>query len=218
MVRRLYITGCARSGTTLLARMFYAFDQCQVMNEECNIYEFCGADIEGQECDFLVGKRTEYTIFSNTISDFQRKNQLNLIAEEKLVVINCIRDGRNVVEAWERAWGVYDPNAWMNSILQSLAFKDAITLTVRYEDLLSDPDSVQLKIMEAIGIEKTHLFSEYPEFVPEYCFASSDDKYKLRKLDAPSDIVPANYLKRPNDIAFFEELLIKLDYACAESL
>jgi len=71
MTKKIYITGCARSGTTLLARLFHAFDNCQIMSEECSLEDFAKIDMSDQDCDFLVGKRTEQSIFSNTLSDLE---------------------------------------------------------------------------------------------------------------------------------------------------
>jgi len=130
-------------------------------------------------------------------------------------VINCVRDGRAIVEAWERAWGMYDPAAWMNSIIQTSMLPWAIVAEVRYEELLGEPDEVQDMLGQIIkGLNKVADFSDYPEFVPEESFVTEDERYVPRPIDdsglnAPT---PLNYERRPNDIEYFETLLQELNY------
>jgi len=210
-MKKIYITGCARSGTTLLARLFYGFDRCQIINDECSLLDFTTLDTSDFDADFIVGKRTEKTIFSNTLASGNIEKHLNLL--DNILVINCIRDGRHVVESWVKAWGMYDPFAWMNSILQAEQYAEYIVLTIKYEDLISNPDLVQRKISEATGIEIKYPFSAYPEFVPEYAFPTENEKYTLTKIENRNpDSAPYSYLQKPNDTDTFIELLKKLNY------
>jgi len=207
---KIYITGCARSGTTLLARLFHSFEGVEVMNQEVSLSEFC--DVEPIK-NILVGKRTEQSLFSNTLSTKNIASQRELISIHGICVINCIRDGRDVVHAWVKAWGMYDPFAWMNAVDQSRFYPITIAHTVRYEELLSKPDVVQGKLMRRFpDLQKQHDFSLYPSFVPDYCFPTMDERYRLRPITAPVRLQSATYLKRPNDIIYFEHLLKELGY------
>lgn len=56
---RIYITGCARSGTTLLQRLFYAFEGVEIIDGEIDIDSF----INRTSDKVLVGKRTINSVF-----------------------------------------------------------------------------------------------------------------------------------------------------------
>ena len=80
--KKIFITGCARSGTTLLARMFHAFEDVSVVENECTLEDFteyCSAN-EGH-FRIIVGKRTERSIFSNVLSEEETQKQLKLIED-----------------------------------------------------------------------------------------------------------------------------------------
>jgi hypothetical protein len=166
--KKVFITGCARSGTTLLARMFHAFEDASVVQNEIPLVDFVRHCAENSGLsEILVGKRTEHSIFSNVISEWDINNSLRLIKENDIIIINCVRDGRFVVDSWRKAWGVYNPFAWMTAILQAKKHKNVIKLTVKYEDLINDSLSVQREVEKLLGI-KTHFnFSNYPDFVPD---------------------------------------------------
>ena len=58
---KIFITGCAKSGTTLVRRLFNAYD-LNVAVEEMSLLDFYLSD-------FDVAKRTADSIFSNIITD-----------------------------------------------------------------------------------------------------------------------------------------------------
>lgn len=213
MTKKIYITGCARSGTTLLARMFHAFDDCYNIDEEVNLYDFVKL-CERSNRKFIVGKRTEFSIFSNILSENDIESNLKLIEDNDIIIINCIRDGRFVVDSWVNAWRLYNPFAWLNSIKQSLDHKDIIQLTVKYEDLVNNPKLVEQNIISLLNIKTVHSFDNYPIFVPKNSFKTEDQNYILRELEKiDEDIVPPlTYAQSPNDIELFESYLKILDY------
>lgn len=209
MVKKIYLTGCARSGTTLLARLFYAFEGVQIINDEISLLEFANIDTSEMECQFLIGKRTENTIFSNTLSQGNIDKHLELL--DGIIVINCVRDGRQVVESWWNAWGMYDPFAWMNAIKQSKEHEDYIEYTCYYEDLANDPNEIQRQLSE-IGLKIKYKFTDYPEFVPVWSFPTENEKYKLTSITYRSNEDPQKYMERPNDIEYFNNLLKQIGY------
>ena len=98
-MKKVYITGCARSGTTLLARMFHAFNDTYVINEEVGLNDFIQYCYEERDLhSVIVGKRTEYSIFSNILSQDKIEESLNCLVGADIIVINCIRDGRYLIE------------------------------------------------------------------------------------------------------------------------
>lgn len=215
---KIYITGCARSGTTLLARLFNAFQDCYVINEEVSVDDFCSIgesyfDGWDSKPKFLVGKRTEFTVFGQILSTHEKERQLSLLESNNVVIINCVRDGRYVVDGWVKEWGIYNPFVWMQSILDSIYHMTKIQITVRYEVLISDPNFVQRELPHRIsGLISSFDFSSYPSFVPEKCFESKSESRKLRPIENKIGGVPDSYLKVPNNVMVFNSLLSYLQY------
>ena len=54
--RRIFITGCAKTGTTLLRRCFWAFSGVDVLIDEISLPAFC---LKKTDAPVLVGKRIQ---------------------------------------------------------------------------------------------------------------------------------------------------------------
>lgn len=171
---KIYITGCARSGTTLLRRLFYSFKDVEIIGKEINISSFATYN---SKQPVLVGKRTMNTIFSHSISNEVLKNQLALV--DGIKIINIVRDGKDVIES-----GSSLPSRWMNSIETAKKYNDKIFATIYYELLVSRPDLIQKYITNLFGLEEVYRFSEYPDFIPKdsFDFEKQKPSYKLRKI------------------------------------
>lgn len=212
---KIFITGCAKSGTTLISDMFRAFSKTYVINEEVSLEEFCNLkDEQIGDFDFVVGKRSMYHVFSHSgLTKREVDRQMYLIKKHNILIVNVVRDGRNVVASYLKSWGVYNPFEWMSCIEQSKAYKNVVLATVRYEDIINNADAAQIGLSKIFNIIGENLFSEYPNFVPQLTRNQSDSSYNLRELDA-SKTTPdkETYLKRPNDIEHFNKLLTELNY------
>lgn len=161
----VFITGCAKSGTTLLLRLMTAFPlvpQLPVDGLELGLPEFA-ARVAASPNTPMVAKRTFATVFSGLRIRKQQERQIKLIEDHGILIINIIRDGRDVLTSDN---GYVTASRWITSMKQRRSFRDSIALTVRYEDLVSNPNDVQEAIAVAIGLQPTHPFSRYPEFVP----------------------------------------------------
>jgi hypothetical protein len=156
---KIFITGCARSGTTLLRRLFYSFDNVEIIDHELSLPEF----VDKKSDKILVGKRTKHSILSHDYKEPEifEKAALELLKHTK--VINLLRNGYDVIESGEDA----TPQRWLDSIDAYLRLKEYIDLNIFYEDLVTNPDLVQDQIIEKFNLKKLHDFNEYPAFVPE---------------------------------------------------
>jgi len=158
MLDRIFIVGCARSGTTLLRRLFHAFD-AQVVPYEVSLDDFIAMPAPAGEV--LVGKRTIRTLFSNCLPPLEGQRQLELIrARDDMLTLCIYRDGRDVVES-EYA----PPVRWIESIHQMITLGDAVR-TIKYEDLVEHPDEIQEGVGTLCGLTARHSWSEYPSFFP----------------------------------------------------
>jgi len=175
---RIYITGCAKSGTTLLRRLFYAFEDITVIGEEIHLNSFIK---HPNPASIVVGKRTYKTIFSNTYEMIPINKQIRLIEKTKdLRIINIVRDGRDVVLSDNCA---VPPLRWADSMHQRRKLNHLIDMEIIYEDLISCPDVIQQEIMFTFGLKKKYKFSEYPCFVPKKANNISKSNYTLRPID-----------------------------------
>jgi len=216
-MKKILITGCAKSGTTLLKDLFRSFDSTWVIEDEISVNSFCKLQqSDVGEYDFVIGKRSWDTIYScGRLRDTDIKSQYYQLQRGEIIVINVIRDGRNVVKSLLNDWGWYCPFEWMESIRQMRHNGGVIAMNVKYESLLIEPDMVQNEIIVKTGLKANYSFSDYPDFIETT--EQREKNYTFRPLDA-SKVVPdkETYLRSPNDIRHFNSLLEKLGYECAE--
>jgi len=169
MTKKIFITGCAKTGTTLLLRMCYAFKDTEVLYEEgFNGHELTIDELVEKESDqkFLIGKRLPPAILSNTRQE-QFVEQAQWIKTGNIGIINVVRDGRDVV----LSDGNYvSPRRWISSMAQRKEFSEIIDVEISYEELVRNPDEVQKRIMKAFKIKKNHKFSDYPNYVEDWVY------------------------------------------------
>lgn len=204
---RTLITGAARSGTTLLARLMTAFDGVCVINEEITLPDLINTPPMVRH---LVGKRAMGTIFSHRLSEQELAKQVRMVSDNDIKIVNIIRDGRDVVSSQYEKWGWYDPHGWTDVIDQAYEYEGLITYKVRYDELVTRPDRVQEWLGAVLGYEIRDKFSKYPDFVPEDCFPSDDPEYMLRKIGSRRR--DRMELRKPIDKKYFEKTLGRLGY------
>lgn len=178
MPNKIFITGCPRSGTTLLLRMFFAFNDIEVIPHEVNIREFVSHDSPKK---FIIGKRIENHLFSDNIKLEQLNNQLEVVKSNNVQILNIVRDGRDVIEDVEKN---VTCNWWNNTIDQLRNNNEFIDLIVKYEDLVFRPDEVQEHIQLTFNLTSHCNFSNYPAFIPEGVFSYTKHKprYNIGKI------------------------------------
>lgn len=211
-MEKIFITGCAKSGTTLLNRMFQAYNKAYVIGDEIQLYDFARMLPEQVgDYDFVIGKRSWESIFScSRLSAKQIQDQKNLIEENHIRIINIVRDGRDVVESYMKDWGINGCFEWMECV--KYAQDKIIECKIRFEDLINEPDATQVFITSTFDLEPIAKFSDYPKFVRENYNLEDPkikDNYKPRPLD-PSRIGKEPELYKtmiPNDINYFNKLL-----------
>ena len=176
------ITGCAKSGTTLVRRLMYAFKGVVIIPREIDLDTLVSLREPNRT---VIAKRTQLTLFSEKLSYSEglEDRQANLIADEGVEVINVIRDGRDVVLSNNR---YVSPTRWIASMEQRERHKDLIGIEIHYEDIVERADDVQQEVANALNLEIAHPWSEYPSFVPDIEFPGHGDGYERRPLDDSS--------------------------------
>jgi hypothetical protein len=153
---RIFIAGCARSGTRLTKRLMNCFDDTLVYASEAPISQFAVLD---QSVSVQVVKRTS-TCY-RTLPDLP----------EDIRLLYCLRHPFDVLTsthpltAHRRRYHVTQER-WLAEYhalrdLRTRQPERAIFFS-RYEDLVADPDSVQQKISAFFDLTSTRRFSENP--------------------------------------------------------
>ena len=226
MSKKIFITGCAKSGTTLLLRMCYAFNNTKVLYREgFDGHELPFDEFVSTKSDekFLVGKRHPPAILSNIFST-ELERQYEIIKKSDIGVINVVRDGRDVVLS---DGNHVKPRRWIESIRQRDTFSDIIALEVSYEDLVRKPNVVQEEMKTRFGLESKAKFSDYPDYVEDWVFdwnvsvlarrgvEEAKNNYGKRKVSDKSvgkDLEAYKNICSPLELPSFEECLQKLGY------
>lgn len=196
---KILITGCAKSGTTLLARLMHSFD-IPVHTKEIRLKDLCLAKLSN-----LVGKRNEYTIFSNILNGVDLEHQKQMIIKYDIKILNIYRNGVDVMESFENDWQYWNPLIWCESIRQMEEMKDLITTNVSYESLVTEPDLIQSVIATGLGIEPEYKFSESHHKVPMNLFKTNNPRYKSRPIVKDRIGKRFNVRKPGIDIDYFNE-------------
>jgi hypothetical protein len=227
MAKKIFITGCAKSGTTLLLRMCFAFEGTEVLyrkgaeGHELDFEHFL--EYESDQ-DFVIGKRHPPALLSTRYHSSLQYHAAKVITEE-IGIINVVRDGRDVV----LSDGNYvKPERWISCMEQrdKVLFGNLIDLEVSYEDLVRTPNQVQDEIQNKFGIKSKCSFSDYPDYVEDWVFdwnvsvlaragKGNEKKYGKRKVsDKAIGKDPQAYkdLCTQEELPVFEAHLRQLGY------
>ena len=164
---KIFITGCAKSGTTLVRRLFNAYD-LKVATEEMDLLDFYLSDYD-------VAKRTHDSILSNikyAIADAY------FILCKDIKIINVTRNPKDTMRS-----GYVSGERWDACSKQREQFKKLITYQIHFEGLMGLPDLIQKDIAEILDLTIIHKWSDYPKFIDE----SKEDttgSYSLRPIGA----------------------------------
>jgi hypothetical protein len=155
-MKRLHITGCPRSGTTLLVEMVRSCFRCDgAFEHETSVLK----PVPPQASLYVTKLPGEFDILPMLMD-----------ADRNLHVIVCLRDPRAVIASMHaNAPGCYatDYRTWQNCFrgMHSLQ-KSNRFLCVRYEDLVQAPDDVQRRIGSAFPwLERIGTFSAFHDKV-----------------------------------------------------
>jgi hypothetical protein len=151
---RLHVVGCYRSGTTLMMELlWYAYDFSGRCEHEAPLFR----QIPEGERLYLTKKPPDTIRIEQAFR-----------ADERLFVIAMVRDPRAVASSRHPDF----PDVYFSGFGRWLQYQEAIErlqahprwLTVRYEDLLQDPQSVQATIEARFPfLTRQRGFAAYPE-------------------------------------------------------
>ena len=178
---KIFIVGCAKSGTTLLQRLFYSFDNVEVVLGESSLGKAAQSDNNGVK----VFKRTHSSIFSHKMPNRDIERQIQY---SKDYGINLIYVKRNMKDVLRSSGGIVSEDRYNACEYQLRRFGDNLDFRVMYEGLINynTSNKIQDKLARKFGLRIGHRFTDYPDFVPDEAFDLIDDPaYSKRKLGAP---------------------------------
>jgi len=155
---RVFITGSARSGTTLLLNLFRLFTDVSVLDRENCIRSVVSDPVPG----WLIAKRTPHCA-EHLIAD------LPLI--DKTWIVDITRDPRDVVSSKLDGWPDFycDFTRWARDarVIGQVRGLHLRLIQIRYERLVTDPSRVMSELGDILGLGKPLPSQEYPSAVPE---------------------------------------------------
>lgn len=173
---KIYITGCAKSGTTLVRRLFNAFEELKVYNYG----EIIPADFV--KSNYNVGKRQRSLFDGLVLNDDLLRQQLLMF--EDITIIDVLRNKEDVLKSDN---GYVSEKRYNNYLKQREKYGKLINYTILYEKLLSDPNLIQKEISELLDLKIKHKWSSYPDFVDisQENHKTHKGIYNLRPIGAP---------------------------------
>ena len=207
---KIYITGCAKSGTTLLYRLFDYFKNVEILRpNEVKLEKL----INTSNNKTTIGKRRYNTILSLDMGLSKLESQRKVILDNDIKIVNVVRDGRDVILSSNYK---VSPKRWISCIQQRKIFANIISLEVKYEDLIYHPDQIQEDIAEKFGLVIDYKFSIYPTKLDDKYFVDEYKPiYKPRPINDASihkDIEAYKKLCKPDQIQPFEQCLKEFNY------
>ena len=143
-INRIYVMGCGRSGTWLLTATLATFNDVFVLSKEVPVEQFGLLTSTGST---LVLKR----VFNSYMTIERIPSQIKMLY--------IIRHPFDVLTSYNPNTKLkyhIDPDRWMGemrALKYLIDFKRHHFLIVRYEDLVNDPDLLQLKISTFFNLE-----------------------------------------------------------------
>ncbi|MGB3722845.1 MAG: sulfotransferase [Pacificimonas sp.] len=208
-VRRLHITGCSRSGTTMLHMAMTAFRGVHFYYEESvlafpyladrleALKAFRAAGIPLAERKYYVTKRDHGWFRPGMLNDLMAH-----VRAENMGVVLMVRDPRDVMLSSHSGRGGIDdyvtPAHWHESALAGELLREKLAdepgfLVVRYEDMVSDPEGTAARLSTVFGLT---LKADSPGFrAMAHNVAHSGkafDEYLLEAVGTVRDLDPAS--------------------------
>lgn len=186
---KIFITGCAKTGTTLVRRLMNAFDGLKVYNDGEQLISFLVKE------DYNVVKRHTKSILSgenpviywNNKFVPQTKDILEYIKANNIKIIFCNRNKEDVIlsflkiseQAARDGAKRYDYVESLKNELSSI-----IDFEIRYENLIDNPDEVQNSLAEKFNFSIKHKWSDYHNWYKASKKEINKGNYLVREINS----------------------------------
>lgn len=160
---QIFISGCAKTRTTLVQWLFTAFKDCVVFPGELPLETFRQSNLRYFPVNMVI-KRTIDSIFAHALSADKYKDQICRIKVDGIKVVRVTRNREDTLKSDN---GYVSADRYDACEQQAKNWADLITYTLNSDRLIAEPDAVQKEVADALGLEIVHRWSEWPKFVPK---------------------------------------------------
>jgi len=180
-MKRIYIVGCARTRTTFVRNLFWAFENTFVFPVEMPLRTLIG--VTGKEYNFVV-QRNSGGVFSNKIPAWRVLRDMRRIRTNNITVINVTRNKRDTLNS---LGGYVSEKRWNACATQARKWGGLIDLTIDSDKILASArelDSEQRRVADTLKLTSSAKWSDYPAFMPG-CIMSIPSDLPGHKLRPP---------------------------------
>lgn len=174
--KSIYICGVPGSGTTLMRRLFWAFEDCHCPETESNMETLARHVEEGKR--YPEGKIVVQSGHLKKLFHFG----VDYAREHDMGVLFMMRDFPSA----QASNSSCTPKRYLEHYSSAIKNWEYVDLTVNFYRLLEQPNYVQDEIACMFGLTPTHHFSDYPDFCPKgEMYDKLKAKHRPRPLGAP---------------------------------
>lgn len=161
----VFISGCAKTRTTLVQWLFSAFENTVVIPGEMQLWVFRNSGIHYFRPHInLVAKRTANSILANKITREEFKDQVSRISLDDIKLVRVTRNKKDTLASEN---GYVDEDRWTVCEEHARLLRPLIAVEINTDRLMRKPDIVQKEVAKALGLEIEHKWSKWPDFAPK---------------------------------------------------
>ena len=191
MAHKIYITGCAKSGTTLLCRLMTSFDLGVFVEDERPI-DFLHPqqpyEVVKRNCDSILSSEffSEENLRSNAAAKLEWHRQMDYQDWREIKILHIKRNKLDVLQSDNGyvSEARFDAVAYQEKLLAN-----RITCSVTFEEIISRPNAVQAAVAAALDltIPVERRWSDYHEWYEPIQTEISSGLYSIRRLGQPPE-------------------------------
>ena len=168
-MKKIFITGCAKTRTTLVQQLMFAFADTVVIPGESLMAAFQFIGEERVKCNIVIKRwATDWLANHPCHSGYVEGN------------IKTIFVTRNREDTLKSDNGYVKPFRYDGVHKMAELYRDYISFWLDSDLLIKNPDKMQKALAKKLGLKIVHKWSDYPDFVPEYMFTYHD--FRKRKI------------------------------------
>jgi hypothetical protein len=219
-IDRIHIVGAARSGTTMLHYAFSAFERVVLFDEETNPVRTPSMTASlGLALRNMVRRERAIFVTKRNYGWFQERNIQQLAQEvrrSRMGLINIVRDPRDAmtsVHSTQKSFYL-EPERWLASVAAAETLFAQLEghnrkLTIKYEDVVLNPGSVQSLLERQLGLRLREGITSWAEMA-ENVAALGQPVGRMRALHTLRNFDPLSiggWKKSPEKVAYVDELM-----------
>jgi hypothetical protein len=202
-IKRVYIIGCSRSGTTMLHYAMIAFKNTMLFDKETNIWSHPSIS----EVFSIYKEKYNKTIPTFYVSkrhaewyqDKELYKSIEHISKYNIYVINIIRDPRDVLSSrhpYDKKRYYVEPWLWEKSVESADFLMKKLgnyrnKLTIKYEDIVLKSKMIEETLIKILGLELKDNIKSWDSLKDNLEESGIDHKmipymHKLRNFDKGS--------------------------------